>query len=72
MVVRIPKSMMSISEVACGPSNSCSNLVRFSEKFMDFLCNMNIIGISREGAEGCGKGGAHVDNVNILKMDGCC
>ena len=62
---------MSMSEVACGPSNSRSKLVRFSEKCMDFLCNMNILGISREGVEGCGKGGAHVDDVNILKMDGC-
>ena len=53
---------MSMSEVACGPSNSRSKLVRFSEKFMDFLCNMNILGISREGVEGCGKG------VHMLSM----
>ena len=31
---------------------------------MDFLFNMNILGISREGVEGWG---AHVDDVNILR-----
>ena len=53
---------MSMSEVACSPSNSRSKLVRFSEKCMDFLCNMNILGIGREVVEGCGKG------VHMLMM----
>ena len=34
---------------------------------MDFLFNMNILGISREGVEGWGRGGAHVDDVNIIR-----
>ena len=55
--------MKSMSEVVCDPSNSRSKLVRFS---MDFLCNMNIL-----GGGGMGGFGAHVDDVNILKMDGC-
>ena len=61
--------MKSMSEVVCDPSNSRSKLVRFS---MDFLFNMNILGISGEEVEGCGGlRGAHVGDFNILKMDGC-
>ena len=33
---------------------------------MDFLFNMNILGVSREGVVGWGRG-AHVDDVNILR-----
>ena len=44
----------------------------WSDFSMDFLFNMNILGISGEEVEGCGGlRGAHVGDFNILKMDGC-
>ena len=60
--------MKSMSEVACDLSNSRSKFVRFYLnlfKLMDFLCNMNILGISRNGVEGWGRGGCVMLTMSI-------